>query len=119
MAIVPEQAEGYEAWNAYFINTGSVLKRTVIVNARGYGEIAGKQRKTSQIRWYLGDMPPYSWIKFEEIMPELFGVHNEFWVSYFIGDRIYDKKYVFVEGSISREHLTLVPLMEKPGILIR
>jgi hypothetical protein len=119
VAIVPEEVDGQEAWNAYFINTGEELLQTVIVNSKGYGELEGKQRKTSNIRWYLGDMPPYSWIKFEEIIPELFHVNNEFWVSFFVDGQIYDKKYVFVQGAISRDNLTTVPLIEKPGVLIR
>jgi len=119
LAIVPElSAEGGEAWNAYFINTGEYLLSTVLVNSRGYGEIAGEKKKTSHIRWYLGDMPPDSWIKFEEVMPELFKVSNEFWVSFYIDDQIYDKKYVFVQGSIDKDNFTHVPLIDKQGILI-
>ena len=44
---------------------------------------------------------------------------HEFWVSFFIGNQIYDKKYVFVKGSICFENLTTLPYFFEKGILIK
>src|SRR4030095_12386741 len=47
--------------------------------------------------------------KIETIIRDVFGLNNEYWVSFYIGKDIYDKKYIFLPESIREEHLTLIP----------
>jgi len=48
----------------------------------------------------------------------VFGVTNEYWISFYIGDKIFDKQYIFLPETIKREHFTKVPLINKPGVMI-
>jgi hypothetical protein len=40
-------------------------------------------------------------------------LNNEFWVSYFIGSQIYDKKFIFVPDSIIEENMMTI---DPPGL---
>jgi hypothetical protein len=53
----------------------------------------------------------------ETIDPAVFHLFNEFWVSYYIGDTIYDKKFIFVPGSITESNLSYIPQLDMKGIL--
>jgi hypothetical protein len=119
IAIVPEGVEGETMWIAYFLNMGNNTLETVIVNSKGYGKLEGKAVQTSTLRWLLGDIGPQSVCKIEEMPQDVSKLTNEFWVSYYIGDQIYDKKYIFVLDSLRTEHLVNLPLLETKGVLIK
>ncbi|MCB0478169.1 MAG: hypothetical protein KDC84_08400 [Crocinitomicaceae bacterium] len=121
VAVVHEtNEENEEVYNVYLLNTGDNKLETVLVSSKGYGENAatGEQVKTSVLRHALNDVDPKSFVKIEPIIEDLFGLHNEYWVSYFIGDQMYDKKFIFLAESINDQNLTTIPLMNKKGILI-
>lgn len=121
MAVVQEKvagAEGGQAWNAYLINTGKDVLKSILVSSKGYGEINGQPVKTSQLRQFVEQMQPGSFFKVEEIREELLPLNNEFWVSFSKGDYLFDKKYVFVTEAIREENLVNIPHLDKPGVLI-
>ena len=45
------------------------------------------------------------------IKEELFLLNNEYWVSFYRQDQLFDKKYLFTAGSISKEHLVSIPVI--------
>ena len=53
----------------------------------------------------------------EPIDPQVFEMTNEYWVSYYIGKEILDKKFTFVEGSIREENMILIETLNKKGVL--
>lgn len=63
-------------------------------------------------------MDANSSLKIEAIDTQVFGLTNEYWLSYYIGETIYDKKYIFLPESIVDENLIKVPLVDKAGIVI-
>ena len=44
---------------------------------------------------------------------------NEFLVTYYIDNVIYDKKYVFLPDSIQEKHFSSIPILNKKGVLIK
>ena len=40
-------------------------------------------------------------------------------ISFYLGKDMYDKKYVFLPESITEENLTLIPVLNKQGVMIR
>jgi len=48
----------------------------------------------------------------------VFGLTNEYWLSFYIDNIIYDKKYIFLPESIIEGNLILVPLVNKLGVII-
>jgi uncharacterized membrane protein YhfC len=120
MAVVRELDEDDEiAWYVYLINTKDVGLENVLISSKGFGELEGEQRATSEMRHYLESLGPRSWARIERIVEDVFVLSNQYWLSFYVGERIYDRKYIFVAGSIHEEHFTNLPLMDVRGVLIR
>ena len=87
------------------------------VVSKGYGEKEGEQQKTSTLRHFLETVSAHTSALIEPIEPSVFHLNNEYWVSYFIGDKIYDKRFVFVPDSIGEANLTFIKEIGKEGVL--
>jgi len=119
MAVVREQDEdGADAWYVYLINEKDTALDTVLVSSSGHGEIDGEQRATSEMRHYLETLGPKSWARIERIVEDVFALSNQYWLSFYIGGQIHDRRYIFVAGSIHEENFTRLPLMGARGVLI-
>lgn len=120
MAIVKEENElGEEVWNAYLLNMKDIEIYGVLVASKGYGQKEGENVKTSTLRHFLDTVPPKGYAKVEAVMTDLFGLNNEFWVSFYINKVIYDKKYIFLPETLVKENLVNIPLINKPGVMIK
>lgn len=106
-------------WTVYLVNLKNEPISNVLISSKGYGEKAGKMVKTSVLRHFLGDLAPRSFAGVEAIDTEVFGLTNEYWLSYYIDGVIYDKKFIFLPESIVDEHLIHIPLVDKPGVMIK
>ncbi|UPT66423.1 MAG: hypothetical protein M0D57_18475 [Sphingobacteriales bacterium JAD_PAG50586_3] len=119
IAIVKDSNEADQVdWYVYLINMKDKAITDVIINSKGYGTIDEEQIKTSTLRHYFAEVKEQSFVKIEVIMDSLFGLNNEFWVSFYIGKQIYDQKFVFLPETIKEENFTLIPLMDKRGVMI-
>jgi hypothetical protein len=119
MAVVPElDPDGTTAWYVYLINQKDVALETVLVSSRGYGEIGGEERSTSEMRHFLERLEPRSFAKIERIMEDVFPLSNQYWLSFYIDGVIHDKKYIFLPESILEENFTALPLMDRRGVMI-
>ena len=119
VAIVQEKnEEGVEIWNSYLINMKEEQIEGVLVSSKGYGEIDGEKRETSVLRHFLDEVPSRSAKRIEPLIEEVFGIFNEYWVSFYVAKLMYDKKYIFVPESISEEHFKDVPFLGKRGVMI-
>lgn len=108
-----------KTWTVYLINLKKEAIRNVLITSKGYGEKDGKQVKTSLLRHSMGDLAAQSYAGIEAIDPAVFGLTNEYWLSYYIGKTIYDKKFLFLPESIVDANLIKIPLLNKPGIMIK
>jgi len=119
MAVVRE-TEGADAeWGVYLLNQKDVGLKNIIVASKGYGTINDQEIKTSTLRHFFDDLDAKSFTKVEKIMPDVFGLNNEYMLTFYIDQVIYDRKYIFVPDSIVEENLIPIPLIDKPGILIK
>jgi hypothetical protein len=118
IAVVREKTllETYD-WKVYLINNNNFPIENTLVSSTGYGELEGMQQKTSTLRHFLETVPAKSSALVEPIDENVFHLSNEYWVSYYIGSQIYDKKFVFVPEAICEENLTYIKELEKEGIL--
>ncbi len=120
IAIVKELNELNQAeWNVYLLNFKNETIEGVLVSSRGYGEHKGQQVKTTMLRHFLDTLEPQSYKKVEPIDEAVFGLGNEYWVSFYLNKVMYDKKYVFVAGSIAEENLINIPFLEAKGVMIK
>lgn len=119
MAIVQQlDAEGEPGWFVYLINTTDHTLLNVLVSSRGYGELGGEQRRTSEMRHHMETLGPRSWARIERIVEDVFPLSNQYWVSYHLDGVLYDRKYIFMPDSIQEENFTNVPLMNERGVMI-
>ncbi|MBL0103099.1 MAG: hypothetical protein IPP51_04705 [Bacteroidetes bacterium] len=119
VAVVREMEEGENVWNVYIINLYPDEITGVLVSSAGYGQFEGRDVKTSVLRHMIGNISSNDYGKIEPIMENLFGLTNEFWVSFFLNKHMYDKKYIFLPESIKEENFTMVPVLGKMGVMIR
>jgi len=122
IAVVKElnEEKTAEVFNVYLLNLRDSEIDNVLVSSAGYGEnkTTGEQIKTSVLRHSMGSMEPNSYAKIEPIVEEVFGINNEYWVSFFEDKKIYDKKFIFLAKSITEENFIKIPLMDAKGVLI-
>ncbi len=118
IAIVPDGIENDREWNVFVINTKNEEIKNVMITSKGYGEINNRKKQTSTLRWYFEKMDASSFAMVEPIIEEVFGLSNEYWVSYFANNTLYDKKFIFLPESIQENNMVLIPVIQKKGILI-
>lgn len=107
-------------WDVFLINTKATSLKNVMINSTGYGEINGEKRKSSTLRYFFEEVPSYSSIKVESILSELLDLANEYWISFKLDGYLYDKKYVFVAGSLNEMNFTTIPYHDgEKGVMIQ
>src|SRR5687768_11665377 len=120
VAVVRETNDkGEQEWNVYLLNMREEPIEGVLVTSEGYGELNGELRKTSTLRHFLDTVPARSFSKIEPIMENVFGLNNQFWVSFYANKVMYDKKYVFLAESITEDNMITIPLLNKKGVMIK
>jgi hypothetical protein len=105
-------------WKVYLVNLKNEPLETVLVSSKGYGQKQGEDVKTSILRHSIGDIAPRDFALIELIDEEVFGLTNEYWLSYYINGQIYDKKFIFLPESIVETNMIRIPLLNKPGVMI-
>ncbi len=105
-------------WTVYVINDKNIAIQNVLISSKGYGEKDGRQVTTTTLRHFIGNIAAKSFDRVEAIDEQVFGLTNEYWVSFYIDNIIYDKKYIFLPESIVDGNLMKVPLVNQPGVII-
>ncbi|MEJ7559427.1 MAG: hypothetical protein WKF66_14050 [Pedobacter sp.] len=106
-------------WTVYVVNLKDIPIDNVLISSKGYGEKDGKMVKTSVLRHFIGDLKANSYAGVEAIDTEVFGLTNEYWLSYYVDGVIYDKKFIFLPESIVDENLIRIPVVNRPGVMIK
>ena len=122
IAILPREENGFQEedlWDVFVLNMKNETIENVLVNSRGYGELEGEPMRTTILRHFFNEIGPNQAVLIEPIQTKLFDIANEYWVSFTYDGYMYDKKYVFVRGSIAEENFTTVPFIERKGVMIK
>lgn len=121
IAIIPRENEesDEELWDTYLINFKKDTIKSVLINSKGYGNIKGEKMRTTVLRHFFEEIGPSRCVKIEPIQTKLFGLTNEYWVSFVYNNYMYDKKYVFVRGSIDEMNFTNIPFINRKGVMIK
>lgn len=118
VAIVRKETDpGGFGWYVYLINDNDFALKNVLITSKGYGKLHGEKRETSVLRQMFDMIGPGSYEMVEPINPDLFALCNEFWVSYYLGREIYDKKYIFLPESMTDQYFTHIDQLGLEGIL--
>eukprot|EP01037_Dinobryon_pediforme_P000905 gene905-912_t len=117
VALEKESAES-KIWYVYLINLKNTAIENVLITSRGYGERNGEQVKTSTLRHMYPLVDKGSFKLIEPIDEQTFGLNNEYWLSFYIGKNIYDKKFIFLPESIVEVNFIKLPIVNKVGVMI-
>jgi len=120
LAIVPRN-EGLEddLWDTFIVNLKNQPLRSVLVSSKGYGDQLGESIKTTTLRHFFEEIPATAAVKVEPIQRKLFHLTHEYWLSFVQDEYMFDKKFIFVKGSIDEAHFTNIPVVNKRGVMIK
>jgi len=117
IAVVNEYNPVYKTqdWNAYIINDKAFDLEMVLIVTTGYSG----QKITSIFRKKIDLLPKKSYAKIELMQEELFVLNNTFKVTFFEGNNMFDKTYLFRKHTINLTALQNIPLMNAKGVLVK
>ena len=115
VAVVYEFNDIYNTndWNVYIINNKEVDIEMVVIVSQGFSDT----KTTSLLRKKIDKLPANSFAKIELIQPELFKLNNRFQVTFFEGNTLYEKTFLFKGNTIKEGALRMIPEIKKRGIL--
>lgn len=115
LAAVQEYHEEFEKelWTIYLVNARPQTIEMVLLVSRG----SSGDQKTSVIRRSIAEMTSNSYARIEFLTDDLLSFENEFMVTFFEGGQMFEKTFVFQEGSITEDLLEPVPVMQRQGVL--
>jgi len=102
-------------WYAYLINDKNVDLEMVMIISKGYD--AGKE--TSQMRHKIDLLPALSAAKIELIQEDVLQLNNEFKITFFENNKLFEKNYILKKNTAKEDNLRVIPSLQKKGILIK
>ena len=120
VAIIEMMVENEKSYYAYLLNLREDIMEGIIISSTGYGENTktGDRIKTSTLRHSIEVLLPNEAARIEPIMPEVFGLSNEYWVSFWVNEVMYDKRFVFPAESISEKNMQMIEILGQKGVII-
>lgn len=117
VAIVHEWNHEYlsKDWNSYIINNRTTPIDMVLIVSKGYDG----SRETSVMRHAIGVVDAKSFEKIELVQEDVLALNNEFFVTYYADDKIYEKRFLFEKNSVTENKLVKIPILEIDGIFAK
>ena len=121
LAAVQEWKDDFmeKVWYVYLVNDSDFQLDSVMVVSKAFGTIDGEMKKTSLLRHAFVEIPPVSVVKIEMVEKSVLVLNNEFMVTFFIGNTLYDKKYIFKSHSINEDFVEEVPILFVDGVIVK
>jgi uncharacterized protein affecting Mg2+/Co2+ transport len=104
-------------WYAYLLNATNESLEMAMIVSRAYGLIDGENRKTMSLRHAFATVAPQTAVKIEFLENNVLQLNNEFALSYFIGNQMFDKKFLFSVNSINVNAQVNLPVIPNKGIM--
>jgi hypothetical protein len=104
-----------EDWNAYIINDGKEPLEIVLITVQGYSDT----QMTTHMRHKIALLPAKGFAKIEFIEESVFKLDNFYSVTYFLNNRMYEKRWEFPANSIKEANVVTVPVLGKNGVLAK
>ncbi|HAD97092.1 MAG TPA: hypothetical protein DCG19_06770 [Cryomorphaceae bacterium] len=83
----------------YLINNKPTDLNNLMVVSNASEKEDGTGRKTSTLRHFIEHLDKHSSARVERIDPQVFGFYNTFWVSFYIGRELFDRKFILAPFS--------------------
>ena len=97
------------------INESEEEVETVLIISKGYDE----ERETSQMRHRVDILPKKSGIKIEFMQEEVLVLNNVFKITFFVGNKLFDKTFIIKKNSIKKSALRMIKSLNKRGVVFK
>ena len=108
-----------KVWNIYLINDSDFQLDAVMVVSKAFGTLDGEMKKTSLLRHAFVEISPVSVVKIEMVEKSVLALNNEFMVTFFIGNTLFDRKFFFKANYINEKNVEEVPILFVDGVIVR
>ena len=121
LAAVQEWSDDFmeKVWYIYLVNDSDFNLDSVMVVSKAFGTIDGEMKKTSLLRHAFMEVRAVTFVKVEMVDKSVLALNNEFMVTFFIGNTLYDRKFTFKANSITPDYVEEVPLLFVDGVIVR
>ena len=121
LAAVQEWSDDFndKVWYVYLVNDSDYDLDSVMLVSKAFGTIDGEMKKTSLLRHAFMKVPAVSVQKVELIEQSVLQLNNEFMLTYFIGNTLYDKKFTFRKNTINERATEEVPILFVNGVVVK
>ena len=121
IAAVQEWSDDFmeKVWFAYLINDSDFKLENLMIVSKAYGTIDGETKKTSLLRHTFVEVEPVAVRKIEMIYKDVLVLDNEFMVTFFINDTLYDHKFIFKANTLTPDYVEEVPILFVDGVIVR
>ena len=118
MAITYDYNKAFKTndWNAYLINDKEEAIEMILIVSHGFdGDI-----KTSTMRHKLDILPAKSGAKIELMQDEVLKLNNQFRLTFFYNNTLYEKTFLFKKNTIKESALRTIKILDnKKGIIAK
>jgi len=119
-AVLITDDTGDQQWWIHLINDNTSPLENIMIQSRGYSNLDTKSGvKTATLRKVIKVLPAKSAAKLEPIIPEVFHLFNEYWVTFFEENTLKDRKFIFGPHTIEAVFKEDLPVLKDKGILVR
>lgn len=117
VAAIREYNEDFRTydWNAYIINNNNEPLETVLIVSEGSDDT----QITSRMRHSLKLLPAKNFAKIEFMEDSVLQLNNYFTITYFMENKLFDKRFEFPANCIIEDNTVSIPVMETEGVLAR
>lgn len=115
IVLEPNEIDGAKDWNVYLINKKEVAIEMIMIVSQGFSD----EKTTSVFRRKIDKIPAKSFEIFEKMQPELFDLDNRFQVSFFEGNQMHEKTFIFQATTIQEGFFRDIDLLGKKGVVCK
>jgi hypothetical protein len=106
-----------KVWYVYLINDSDFNLDSVMIVSSAFGTVDGEMKKTSFLRHAFPAVVAVSAVKVELLANSVLALNNEFMLTYFIDNKMYDKIFIFKSNIISESNTEEVPILFVEGVI--
>ena len=106
-----------KVWYIYLVNDSDFALDSVMIVSSAFGTLDGEMKKTSLLRHAFPAVPAVSVVKVELLENSVLALNNEFMLTYFIENKMYDKVFIFKSNSINENNTEEVPILFVEGVI--
>lgn len=117
LAIVQEYNTTFKTndYYAYLINEKDIDLEMVLIVSKGFDDT----KTTSQMHHKIEKLPARSVAKVELIQEEILKLNNEFKVTFFENNKMYEKNFFLKKNTVNEGSLRMIKLLDKKGLILK